>query len=198
MLSDYDILARYQEKQAAFCQSAEVTLIGHSLFDMWDLQPHGTPALAGKTVANLGISGISTRQYLEIIVEQNRITQLGQTVFLFLGVNDICKEKAYSPSQVMCWIERLLQRLQQYSPHSTYYLLEVTPVNQITTVSNAQIHTLNAYLKAHCPDGLSYIPTQQAFSDEQGNLNLQLCTDGLHFNQNGYRLLENILIQYLS
>ncbi|WP_424409317.1 SGNH/GDSL hydrolase family protein [Pasteurella sp. PK-2025] len=198
MLPDRYIFARYQEKRAEFEKHAEVTLIGHSLFDMWALQPNGTPNLAGKSVANLGISGVSTRQYLEVIVEQNCIRQLGQTVFIFLGVNDICKEKQYSPAQVMRWLEQIFQILRQNSPNSTYYLLEATPVNQITTVTNEEIRLLNDYLKTHRPQGLGYIPTQTHFCDEKGNLNPHLCTDGLHFNQAGYGILETLLIPYLT
>ena len=105
MLSDQDILNRYLAKRAEFEKTADITLIGHSLFDMWGDLPDGTPSLAGKSVANLGISGVSTRQYLDVVVRPGYIQHLGQTVFLFLGVNDIVKETDYSPMQVMSWLE---------------------------------------------------------------------------------------------
>lgn len=66
-----------------FSKPADISLIGHSLFDMWDEQVAGTPQLAGQTVANLGLSGVSTRQYLDVIVKPKRVQQLGQAVFLF-------------------------------------------------------------------------------------------------------------------
>lgn len=197
MLSDQDIFQRYLQKRSEFNKPAEVSLIGHSLFDMWADQLQGTPTLKGKSVANLGISGVSTRQYLDVVVNQDRIQYLGQHVFLFLGVNDICKEKEYSPVQVMAWLNTILTKLQKIAPHSRYYLLEATPVNNIVTVTNRQIHELNHYLKSYCPENVIYIPTQTEFCDDNGDLNANYCTDGLHFNQKGYQILQRILEQNL-
>ena len=197
MLSDQDILNRYLAKRTEFEKTADITLIGHSLFDMWGDLPDGTPSLAGKSVANLGISGVSTRQYLDVVVRPGYIQHLGQTVFLFLGVNDIVKEPDYSPMQVMSWLEEILRRLQKVAPNSRYFLLEATPVNNIPTVDNPEIHQLNAYLQEHCPAGLTFVPTQSFFMNKEGKLDLELCTDGLHFNQRGYERLTQILLERL-
>ncbi|XWY19378.1 SGNH/GDSL hydrolase family protein [Bisgaard Taxon 45] len=198
MLSDQAIYRRYQIKMAEFAKPADISLIGHSLFDMWSNLPTGTPQLAGKNVANLGLSGVSTRQYLDVIVKPQRIQQLGKFVFLFLGVNDICKEEAYSPAQVMRWLNEIITYLRSLSPTSHYFLLEATPVNQINTVTNAQIHPLNTYLKQHCPSDVTYVETQKAFCDPQGELDLRLCTDGLHFNAQGYQVLKTLLEHYIK
>ena len=197
MLSDQDILNRYLAKRAEFEKTADITLIGHSLFDMWGDLPDGTPSLAGKSVANLGISGVSTRQYLDVVVKPGYIQHLGQAVFLFLGVNDIVKEPDYSPMQVMSWLEEILRRLQKVAPNSRYFLLEATPVNNIPTVDNPEIHQLNAYLQEHCPAGLTFVPTQSFFMNKEGKLDLELCTDGLHFNPRGYERLTQILLERL-
>lgn len=100
MKTDQDILDRALSKQAEFDKKAQITLVGHSLFDMWSDMEQGTPNIAGKTVANLGLSGTSTRQYLDVIVKGNLIKQLGEDVFIFLGVNDIVKEPDYSPKRL--------------------------------------------------------------------------------------------------
>ena len=197
MLSDQDILNRYLAKRTEFEKTADITLIGHSLFDMWDDLLGGTPSLAGKSVANLGISGVSTRQYLDVVVKPGYIQHLGQAVFLFLGVNDIVKEPDYSPMQVMSWLEEILRRLQKVAPNSRYFLLEATPVNNIPTVDNPEIHQLNAYLQEHCPAGLTFVPTQSFFMNKEGKLDLELCTDGLHFNPRGYERLTQILLERL-
>ena len=197
MLSDQDILNRYLAKRTEFEKTADISLIGHSLFDMWGDLPGGTPSLVGKSVANLGISGVSTRQYLDVVVRPGYIQYLGQTVFLFLGVNDIVKEPDYSPMQVMSWLEEILRRLQKVAPNSRYFLLEATPVNNIPTVDNPEIHQLNAYLQEHCPAGLTFVPTQSFFMNKEGKLDLELCTDGLHFNPRGYERLTQILLERL-
>lgn len=197
MLTDQDILHRYHAKQAEFTKQADITLIGHSLFDMWGDLPNGTPHLARKTVANLGISGVSARQYLDVIAKPGRITRLGSDVFLFLGVNDIVKEPDYSPQQALDWIMQIVRYCRHIAPHTRYALLEATPVNQIDTVTNAQILAMNAYFKQHCPPDIAFIPTWDQFKNAHNELDLALCHDGLHFTPAGYAVLQGILESHL-
>lgn len=197
MLTDQDIFNRYQTKKSEFEKQAEISLVGHSLFDMWSDMQNGTPNLAGKTVANLGLSGTSTRQYLDVITRQERIQHVGDNVFIFLGVNDIVKEPDYSPKQVLEWIGEIVTSLRKINPNAKFFLLEATPVNNITTTNNAVIKELNAYFEANIPADLTYVKTWEYFADEGGNLDLTLCHDGLHFTQAGYDRLEAILTKHL-
>ncbi|MDD0823829.1 GDSL-type esterase/lipase family protein [Mannheimia sp. AT1] len=197
MLTDQDIFNRYQAKQEEFKKEADITLVGHSLFDMWGDMENGTPNLAGQTVANLGLSGTSARQYLDVIIKQNLIKHVGKNVFVFLGVNDIVKESEYSPKQALIWIEEIVKGLREIAPHSNYFLLEATPVNNIETTDNPAIKEMNAYFEANCPSDLTYIKTWDRFENEEGKLDLSLCHDGLHFTQAGYDRLEAILTAYL-
>lgn len=198
MLTDQDIFNRYQTKLAEFEKQADISLIGHSLFDMWGDMEGGTPSLAGQSVANLGLSGTSTRQYLDVIVKPKRITSLGKNVFVFLGVNDIVKEPDYSPKQVLDWIEQIVAELRLIAPNSRYFLLEATPVNNIATTDNPAILEMNAYLEAHCPTDITYMKTWDKFANEEGKLDLNLCHDGLHFTQQGYDVLSEILTAQLA
>ena len=197
MLTDQDIFNRYQTKQIEFEKRANVTLMGHSLFDMWE-GVEKTLTLKGQSVANLGLSGTSTRQYLDVIAKPQHIQHLGKTVFIFLGVNDIVKEPDYSPQQVLDWISQIIQETQPLAEFNTrYFLLEATPVNRIETVTNAEIQAMNAYFNAHCPEPLVFIPTYDKFLDNEGNLDRSLTVDGLHYNEKGYAILREILEAYL-
>ena len=197
MLTNQDIFNRYQTKQIEFEKRANVTLMGHSLFDMWE-GVEKTLTLKGQSVANLGLSGTSTRQYLDVIAKPQHIQHLGKTVFIFLGVNDIVKEPDYSPQQVLDWISQIIQEAQPLAEFNTrYFLLEATPVNRIETVTNAEIQAMNAYFKAHCPAPLVFIPTYDKFLDNEGNLDRSLTVDGLHYNEKGYAILREILEAYL-
>ncbi len=193
MLNDQDMFNRYQQKKDEFAKHADISLIGHSLFDMWSGIADYPPFAPEKIVANLGISGISAYQYLDIIINRHLITRLGKTVFIFLGVNDILKEIDYSPQQVAGWISQIFTKLREISPHSDYFLLEATPVLNQQKIHSAQIRELNAYLKAHCPTGLGFIDTYRAFSDPHQDLQATLTTDGVHFTAAGYALLTRLL-----
>lgn len=196
MLTDQDIFNRYQVKKAEFEKQADITLVGHSLFDMWsDISRE--IQLRGKRVANLGISGVSARQYLDVIIKPQLINYLGKKVFIFLGVNDIVKEPEYSHAKVLDWIYDIWQALVKISPESEFFLLEATPVNNIATTDNSSIMALNDYLRENCPERLTFIDTWQDFVGKDGKLDLTLCTDGLHFNRKGYEVLTRKLTQYL-
>ena len=197
MLNDQDIFNSYKTKQIEFEKRANVTLIGHSLFDMWQ-GFEKVLTLKGLSVANLGISGTSTRQYLDVIAKPKHIQHLGKTVFVFLGVNDIVKEPNYSPQQVLDWISQIIQETEPFTvPNTRYFLLEATPVNHIETVANTDIQAMNTYFKAHCPAPLTFIPTYEKFLDNEGNLDRCLTIDGLHYNEKGYAILREILEIYL-
>ncbi|WGE62970.1 SGNH/GDSL hydrolase family protein [Actinobacillus equuli subsp. haemolyticus] len=197
MLSDSDIFQRYQTKSGEFEREAAISLVGHSLFDMWN-DWQAEIVLKGQSVANLGISGVSTRQYLDVIAKPQHIKKLGQSVFFFLGVNDIVKEADYSPAQVMEWLLQIIEQIRPLAtPHTRYFLLEATPVRRINTVTNAQIQQLNTYLAEHCPTHITFIKTFDAFADHKGDLNADLTTDGLHFNLQGYAVLRQLLESYV-
>lgn len=193
MLTAQDIFHRYQAKLAEFNKTADITLIGHSLFDMWE-NTEKNLTLKGQSVVNLGLSGTSTRQYLDVIAAPQYIRHLGRRVFVFLGVNDIAKEPAYSPQQVLDWIAAIYQQIQSVAqPDTRYFLLEATPINQINTVTNAQIQAMNAHFRTHCPAPFVFVPTYDRFLDHNGNLAAELTLDGLHFNAKGYAILREIL-----
>lgn len=170
MLTDQDIFNRYQAKQEEFEKVADITLVGHSLFDMWGDMEKGTPNLTRQTVANLGLSGTSARQYLDVIIKPKLIKHVGKNVFVFLGVNDIVKEPEYSPKQALAWIEEIIKGLREISPDSNYFLLEATPVNNIETTDNPAIKEMNAYFEANCPADITYIKTWHRFENEEGKL----------------------------
>lgn len=199
MLTDADIFDRYQVKQAEFEKNAQVTLLGHSLFDMWlDILPSDSAfLLKGKTVANVGISGVSARQYLDVIIKAKLLKNIGDTVFIFLGVNDIVKEPNYSPKQVVEWLEEIVQDLKSIKPSAKIYLLEATPINNRPLINNQQIIELNDYFKSHPIKDVEFIETWQEFINEEGNLATELAIDGLHFSPKGFDKLTQILEKYL-
>ncbi|QLB13880.1 acylneuraminate cytidylyltransferase [Bisgaardia hudsonensis] len=198
MLSDQDMFYRYQEKEFEFQKDANISLIGHSLFDMWSDIAQYKNVFVNKRVANLGISGISTFQYLDIITRPKRIKELGENVFIFLGVNDIVKELDYSPENVGLWLNEIVDELREISPNSYYHFLELTPVRDRDNLDNKVIRELNDYLKLHCPKNVNFIETYNLFCDQEQKIKEELTTDGVHFSEKGYDILAKLLIQHLK
>ncbi|MFK21389.1 acylneuraminate cytidylyltransferase, partial [Salmonella enterica] len=84
---DNSIIKRISDKKDIFNNAAPITLIGHSIFDYWDID-----SLCGLKVNNLGIAGIDSEKYYRYILEKKLITSVGDYVVLISGTNDIVLE----------------------------------------------------------------------------------------------------------
>ncbi|WP_305371050.1 cytidylyltransferase domain-containing protein [Photobacterium leiognathi] len=73
---------RIAEKQDKMKLVSDITLIGHSIFDYWNIKK-----LSNQSVNNLGIAGISSKEYLDFILNQDLLCKIGDTVFI------ICRNK---------------------------------------------------------------------------------------------------------
>ncbi|HHU9600759.1 TPA: acylneuraminate cytidylyltransferase, partial [Escherichia coli] len=69
---------RINEKRNEFDSVSDITLIGHSLFDYWDVKK-----INDIEVNNLGIAGINSKEYYEYIIEKELIVNFGEFVFIF-------------------------------------------------------------------------------------------------------------------
>ncbi|HCO4117047.1 TPA: acylneuraminate cytidylyltransferase, partial [Escherichia coli] len=71
-----EILKRIKEKEFFFDKIKPVTLVGHSIIDYWNVTH-----LNGREVNNLGIAGINSKEYYDLIIKNN-IIKFGDTVIL--------------------------------------------------------------------------------------------------------------------
>ena len=56
-----------------------------------------------------------------------------------------------------------------------------------------EIFNLNEYLKSNLDESIKYIEVNKYMTDDFKNLKLEYTYDGLHFNEEGYKVLEKIL-----
>lgn len=185
-----NIKNRIEFKRNWFEKKAEITLIGHSILDQWNIKE-----LSEKSVNNLGISGISTREYLGFIIDKNLITQTGDIIILMHGTNDIVKPN-WTKERVLSDIQELIDKLLIINEKSKIFFLEITPTAFRLDRNNDNIINMNIYLKRHLKN-IQWVDLYRRFSDSYGNINLEYSNDGLHLNEKGYELLKEILETYL-
>ncbi|WP_341495721.1 GDSL-type esterase/lipase family protein [Photobacterium damselae subsp. damselae] len=184
---------RITEKQEQMNLASDITLIGHSIFDYWDIEK-----LNNQTVNNLGIAGISSQEYLDFILNQGLLCEIGDTVLLFAGTNDIVID-GWQPKDSVKWILQIYQYLITLNPNVQIKLLSVPPVRGRIDRSNSLIKELNQYLRKSVIDmpQLEWIELSPYFYDEFGNLPVDFTHDGLHFSKKAYQQLELELSQKL-
>jgi len=178
---------RIQQKDELFNETKDITLIGNSLFDNWKIEK-----LNNNLVVNLGIAGISTKQYQEYILDINKIKYLANKVFIMTGTNDIVGE-SLSFETIFNNINKLIKSLLKINKDSKIYFIEIPSIAFRMDRNKEEIFRLNEYLKNNLDKTIKYIEINKYMTDDFGNLKLEYTYDGLHFNEEGYKILEKIL-----
>lgn len=181
------IKERIKEKKIDFEQVKPVTLIGHSIFDYWEISK-----LNGYEVNNLGIAGISTKEYIDLILKKDLIKSLGKKIILFCGTNDMVIE-GWKKEDTLTWINEIVVILKSIKKDAEIYLIEVPRILSRMDRANKIIIELNNYLKDNLSEDIKFVELGQDFQDKFGNLKIEFTNDGLHFNENGYKKLKEIV-----
>ena len=181
------IKERIKEKKLYFEQVKPITLIGHSIFDYWEISK-----LNGYEVNNLGIAGISTKEYIDLILKKDLIKSLGKKIILFCGTNDMVIE-GWEKEDTLTWINEIVVILKSIKKDAEIYLIEVPRVLSRMDRANKIIIELNNYLKDNLSKNIKFVELGQDFQDKFGNLKIEFTNDGLHFNENGYKKLKEIV-----
>ncbi|MGL5050268.1 MAG: cytidylyltransferase domain-containing protein, partial [Fusobacteriaceae bacterium] len=137
------IKSRIEEKKELFNKVEDITLIGHSIFDYWNIEE-----LKKMKVNNLGIAGISTKEYLDFILKNNLIKNIGKKAILFAGTNDIVIDN-WNKDYTLKWINDIIQILKRMNKGVQISLIEVPKVLSRMDRANSVIIELNKYLESN-------------------------------------------------
>ena len=178
---------RIQQKNELFYERKDITLIGNSLFDNWRIEK-----LNNNSVVNLGIAGISTKQYQKYILDENKIKYIANKTVIMTGTNDIV-DKSLSFEGILNNINKLIEDLLKINKDTKIYFIEIPSIAFRMDRNKEEIFKLNEYLKNNLDESIKYIEVNKYMTDDFKNLKLEYTYDGLHFNEEGYKILEKIL-----
>ena len=178
---------RIQQKDELFNEIKDITLIGNSLFDNWKIEK-----LNNNSVVNLGIAGISTKQYQKYILDENKIKHIASKTVIMTGTNDIV-DKSLSFEGILNNINKLIEDLLKINKDTKIYFIEIPSIAFRMDRNKEEIFKLNEYLKNNLDESIKYIEVNKYMTDDFKNLKLEYTYDGLHFNEEGYKILEKIL-----
>ena len=178
---------RIQQKDELFDEIKDITLIGNSLFDNWKIEK-----LNNNLVVNLGIAGISTKQYQKYILDENKIKHIASKTVIMTGTNDIV-DKSLNFEDILNNINKLIKSLLKINKDTKVYFIEIPSIAFRMDRNKEEIFKLNEYLKNNLDESIKYIEVNKYMIDDFKNLKLEYTYDGLHFNEEGYKVLEKIL-----
>ncbi|MEM9213545.1 MAG: GDSL-type esterase/lipase family protein [Cyanobacteria bacterium P01_F01_bin.150] len=171
-------------------------LLGDSI-SLWfphELLPNGS------TWLNQGISGEGTVGLI------NRLGLISETkpkiIYLMIGINDLLRN--VSDETLLANQQQIIQDLQEMHPEATIVVQTILPhagdritwegKESLLAISNERIQSLNQRLRDIAEtSNVEYLDLQPMFRDSNGNLRVDLTTDGLHLNDDGYRVWASAL-----
>ncbi|BBD61668.1 GDSL family lipase [Nostoc sp. HK-01] len=162
-------------------------MVGDSL-SLW-FPPEKLPS--GKLWLNQGISGDTSGGILK------RLTAFSATrpeiIYIMAGINDL--RKGVNDETILQNHRQIIRRLRKEHPKTQIIVQSILPTS-LPTISNSRIRRLNFQLSLIAKqEGANYLNIHDWFTDFEGNLRLELTTDGLHLSQEGYDVWRSALEQ---
>lgn len=174
-------------KKAYFNKESDITFIGHSQLAQWDID-----IINQKEVNNLAISGITTNQYIDLVLNKY-INYLSDNIVIWLGINDLRKETPVL-DEIILSVTRLIEKIRVINPNAKIFFLECLKTVFRVECNNTLVVEFNKALSQILEKlSVRFIALNSSFDDNYGKLNIHYTNDGLHLNDLGYALLEDIL-----
>lgn len=186
-----------EAKVAAQHQPSHLNILAGDSLSLWfppDLLP------PEKNWLNQGISGEVSSGLLQRLQLFDRTQP--ETIFVMIGINDLIRGIS---NEDLVWNYRLIiRRLQRLHPQAEIVVQSILPHggeastwegrDRLLAIPNSRIRDINQKLEAIAQEeGVKYLDLQPLFADEQGNLRLELTTDGLHLSRQGYLVWRSAL-----
>ena len=201
--SNQGYLKHYKTRMTMFNKEGKISkkdilFIGDSLTENGE---NWAKRLGNKRIRNRGIVGDNTNGVI------NRLHSLVEAqpkqVLLTIGINDI--SQGLNETTLVENIEHILKRFQKESPKTKIYLQSLLPINEnkswyrlmkgktnIITSVNKRLEALATKLN------IEFINSYPLFLEEGGDqLDPIYTNDGLHLNEEGYRVWSDFLKQYI-
>jgi lysophospholipase L1-like esterase len=135
---------------------------------------------------NQGISGDTTAGVLR------RLSAFAQTrpdtIHVMLGINDL--RHGATDAEVINNLRQIMRNLHRDHPQAQIFVHSILPTRLATIPSDRIQHINNSLAYIAKQEQVNYLDLSTYFTDEQGNLRLDLTTDGLHLNPRGYAMWQ--------
>jgi lysophospholipase L1-like esterase len=197
---DWANLKRYQDENAALALpvNAEnrVVFMGNSITQQWkEKQPD---FFAQNPYICRGISGQTTPQML-VRFRQDVIALKPKVVVILAGTNDIAGNTGLATLEMI--MDNLSSMAELANENNIRVVLSSVlpayeyPWRKEGQEPNIKIPKLNALINAYCEKkGFIYLDYFTIMADERNGLKAELTNDGVHCNEDGYKIMEPLVM----
>ena len=200
-------LAAYKEENKT-AKKGQIVFAGSSLMEWFPinqlLAEHGDDTV----IYNRGVAGSVTAEYynwLDFCV----IDLQPRRIFINIGTNDMNDPKLKLEDLITRY-EMIIDKITDGVPGIEIYTMAYYPVNPdaafeenrqslIEVRSNEKIRQANRLVEEMSRRrGLKYIDINGKITDAQGKMKIDYCIDGVHINENGYRVIYDDIMRYVK
>jgi len=144
---------------------------------------------SGQFWLNQGISGENSRQILE------RLSAFSQTrpdtIYVMAGTNDL--RQGVRDRVILDNTRQIIQRLRQNHPQAQIIVQSILPT-RLPAIKSDRIRNLNQHIAAIAQqEGAGYLNLHRLFVNNQGQMQRDLTTDGIHLARRGYAVWQEAL-----
>lgn len=185
-------------------KSENIVFLGDSITDYYDLDKY----YKNMPVINSGTAGYKTNQILDELDE--RVIKYNPTkVFLLIGTNDLAFTDL-TTEEIADNIVKIADRINEKRPNTQIYIESIFPVNtdknekkvsweMVDVRENKSITAINNYVKEKIKNKkYTYVDMYKLLIGKDGNLNINYSVDGLHMNDNGYKVITKEIMKYIN
>jgi len=169
----------------------DFVLIGDSITDGWPNRGKDSYArFAPWKPLDLGVSGETTEEVLWRLLNGELDNIHPKVVMIMIGTNNIGHYGDEKPEWVAAGIKKIIETVRAKQPQARILLLAIFPREASPQGAQRQRNNqVNALLPA-LADGKNvfFLDIGPKFLDPQGNLPKEIMPDGLHPNDQGYRI----------
>ncbi len=170
--------------------------LGDSITYRYDLNKY----YDGLPVVNSGVDGDKTSDIMKNL--KKRVYDYNPSkIFVLIGTNQL---KNQDDKEIFEDIVNLVDEIHEHRKYANIYVESIYPVNGNITNrhtkirKNSRIRNINNMLQDYFKDSyVKYIDLYSELSDDEGNLKKEYSDDALHLNDEGYKIVTNVLEKYL-
>ena len=172
-----------------------IVFFGDSITEAWFISAP-TLSVDNKLWINRGISGQTTQQML-VRFKPDVVALHPQAVVILAGTNDIARNMGIVSN---AFIEDNIATLAEWAKlhHVKVILCSILPTRSYSWRPEVQpvdtIHEINRWIKKYAADNdLMYVDYYAAMIDDNNGLRKELSEDGVHPNQKGYQIMNQLV-----
>lgn len=169
----------------------DIVLIGHSIIDDWNVKK-----INNQNVINLGIDGISSFEYYDLIISKGLLQCNANTYVIMFGTNDIIYDKTLD--EIFDSILKTIKYIKKSNYNAKIYFIMCLNVNGRMDRNNITINELNEFIEQKLENTEVKLIHTEKLNDKYGNLDIKYTYDGLHLNENGYAELKEMIEKALQ